>query len=78
MAVQNQQVHTFTEPPCCLICGQQRQEVIKILDEFICLACENDILHLQVDDMHYGYFVWRLKGLYQHLPVESMFDSIGD
>jgi hypothetical protein len=45
----------------CIICGQNRSNGIKILSEFICEACEAEMVHTDVKDAKYPYFIHQMK-----------------
>jgi hypothetical protein len=45
----------------CIICGQNRPNGIKILSEFICEACEAEMVHTDVKDAKYPYFIHQMK-----------------
>lgn len=45
----------------CIICGQSGGEGITIVSEFICEACEAEMVHTDVKDAKYPFFVNQLK-----------------
>jgi hypothetical protein len=45
----------------CIICGQNGSNGIKILSEFICEACEAEMVHTDVKDAKYPYFIHQMK-----------------
>jgi hypothetical protein len=45
----------------CIICGQYSHNGIKILSEFICEACEAEMVHTDVQDAKYPYFIHQMK-----------------
>ncbi len=53
------------EPIVCMICNQQQVEGIHICDEFICEDCEREIVHTDVRDAKYPFFIHRMKRMFQ-------------
>jgi hypothetical protein len=49
----------------CMICEQQRVEGIHICDEFICVSCESELVHTDVQDVRYPFFIHRMKQIFQ-------------
>lgn len=52
------------EAKTCIICGQPREEGIQVVTEFICSSCENEMVHTQVEDEKYPFFVRQLRQLW--------------
>lgn len=50
-----------TEACTCIICGQQRQEGIMIISEFICGECETEMIRTDVKDAKYPFFIHQMK-----------------
>lgn len=48
----------------CIICGQQHMEGIMICSEFICLECESEIVHTDVKDAKYPFFINQMKQIW--------------
>ncbi|TCS77950.1 sigma factor G inhibitor Gin [Tepidibacillus fermentans] len=48
----------------CVMCGHKEKEGIFIQGGFICDDCEEDIVHTEVEDEKYHYFVQQLKQLW--------------
>ncbi|MNI00369.1 Inhibitor of sigma-G Gin [compost metagenome] len=48
----------------CMICNQQKQEGIRIVSEFICEACEKEMIETDAQDVRYLFFVRQMKQLY--------------
>ncbi|AWB46727.1 inhibitor of sigma-G Gin [Paenibacillus sp. CAA11] len=48
----------------CIICGQQKKDGIFIVSEFICEGCEAEMVHTDVKDEKYHYFVHRMKQIW--------------
>ncbi|EXX86141.1 Inhibitor of sigma-G Gin [Paenibacillus darwinianus] len=52
---------------CCIICGQFKETGIRIVKEFICEACEFEMVRTDVKDEKYPFFVHQLKQIWvQH------------
>jgi hypothetical protein len=45
----------------CLICEQEKENGIYLLNYFICRSCEKDIVNTEADDRGYKYYLDRLK-----------------
>ena len=54
---------------CCIICGQQKVEGIVIVDQFICSGCEQEMVHAEVGDAKYPYYIHQLKRLWMQLQA---------
>jgi hypothetical protein len=50
-----------TETSICIICGQSKQEGIMLISEFICEQCEHEMVHTDVKDEKYPFFIRQLK-----------------
>ena len=48
----------------CIICGQMKQEGIRIISEFICDACESEIIKTDVKDAKYPFFIRRMRRIW--------------
>jgi len=50
----------------CIICGQAKKadEGFFIVSEFICLSCENEIVHTDVKDEKYPFFIHQMKQIW--------------
>lgn len=48
----------------CIICGQQKKEGIVIVSEFICEACEAEMVQTDVKDEKYNHFVHQMKQIW--------------
>jgi hypothetical protein len=48
----------------CIICGQIKANGIVIISEFICENCEAEIVHTDVQDAKYPYFIHQLKQIW--------------
>jgi len=52
--------------PSCMICGQQKEDGIMIISEFICEDCEKEMVKTDVSDIKYPFFIHQMKKiLYQ-------------
>lgn len=45
----------------CIICNQFKPNGIRILSEFICESCEVEMVHTDVQDAKYPYFIHQMK-----------------
>ncbi|SDZ66629.1 Inhibitor of sigma-G Gin [Evansella caseinilytica] len=45
----------------CLICEQEKDQGIHLLNYFICAECESEIVQTNTDDRGYAYYLKRLK-----------------
>ncbi|MBB6638256.1 hypothetical protein J2Z47_005961 [Cohnella thailandensis] len=45
----------------CIVCGQPKEEGIHIVNEFICISCEMEMVQTKVEDEKYPFFVNRLR-----------------
>ncbi|WP_238162459.1 sigma factor G inhibitor Gin [Cohnella sp. AR92] len=45
----------------CIVCGQPKEQGIHIVNEFICLDCETEMVQTKVEDEKYPFFVHRLR-----------------
>ncbi|MFC5648866.1 sigma factor G inhibitor Gin [Paenibacillus solisilvae] len=48
----------------CIICGHDKQEGIRIVDEFICETCEVEMVRTEVQDAKYPFFIHQLKRIW--------------
>ncbi|MFD2611577.1 sigma factor G inhibitor Gin [Paenibacillus gansuensis] len=48
----------------CIICGEQKAEGIHIVSEFICDACETEMVRTDVKDEKYPFFIHQLKQIW--------------
>ena len=51
------------EQKSCIVCGEPKDEGITIVTEFICTSCESEMVHTNVEDERYPFFVRQLKRL---------------
>lgn len=52
------------ERQTCIICNQQRRDMLQLLQQPICTICEQDIVHVQVMDEEYDFYLARLKEIW--------------
>jgi hypothetical protein len=48
----------------CIICGQLKQNGITIISEFICESCEVEMVHTDVKDVKYPFFIHQMKQIW--------------
>lgn len=48
----------------CIVCGEEKDEGITIVTQFICHSCESTIVQTKVEDEKYPFFVRRMKQLW--------------
>ena len=48
----------------CIICGERKSEGIHIVSEFICDACESEMVHTEVQEEKYHFFIHQLKQIW--------------
>ena len=53
--------HSEPEELTCIICEQQRKEGIVICGQLICEQCEQEMLHTDVLDEKYPFFITQMK-----------------
>jgi len=49
---------------CCIICGHEKQEGLRIINEFICESCELEMVRTEVQDAKYPFFIHQLKQIW--------------
>jgi len=54
-----------SEEEICMICGGRHLGGLHLGGEFICAGCEREIVHTDVSDAKYPYFIHRMKQLWQ-------------
>ncbi|MGD9677774.1 MAG: sigma factor G inhibitor Gin [Vulcanibacillus sp.] len=45
----------------CAICGTKKREGINIHSYFICAICEEEIVHTEVNNERYTFFIKKMK-----------------
>ncbi|SFT28640.1 MULTISPECIES: sigma factor G inhibitor Gin [Paenibacillus] len=48
----------------CIICGHEKEQGIRIIDEFICETCEVEMVRTEVQDAKYPFFIHQLKRIW--------------
>jgi hypothetical protein len=48
----------------CIVCGEARAEGITIIGEFICEACESEMVQTDVKDEKYPFFIHQLRQIW--------------
>ncbi len=56
-------IEAGSEMPC-IICGQMKLNGIVIISEFICESCEAEMVHTEVHDAKYPYFIHQMKQIW--------------
>lgn len=54
----------------CIICEENKETGYFILQSFICVECENDIVHTDTSSPYYSFLVQQLKKLNQ-IPIST-------
>ena len=49
----------------CMICERQQVEGLRIVEEFICVDCERELVQTEVSDAKYPFFIHRMKQMWQ-------------
>lgn len=47
----------------CIICEEPKHKGIQLYKSFICQACEHNMVHTDVREVKYRYYVEKLKSL---------------
>ncbi|WP_449538305.1 sigma factor G inhibitor Gin [Ferdinandcohnia sp. Marseille-Q9671] len=45
----------------CIICEQEKKNGIHLYTRFICMDCEQDIIHTETNDPKYQFYLDRLR-----------------
>jgi hypothetical protein len=45
----------------CIICKLEKAEGLRICEEWICTSCEAEMVHTDVKDPKYSFFIHQLK-----------------
>ena len=51
----------------CIICGEHKEQGIVIVSEFICEDCEAEMVHTDVKDDKYDFFIHQMKQIWMQL-----------
>ncbi len=49
----------------CIVCGTHQEEGITIWDSFICHQCEQEMIHTDVFDAKYPFFIEKMKNIWR-------------
>lgn len=52
------------KPIRCMICDEECEEGIVLLDHLICTSCEQEIVHTNAEDEKYDYFVYQMRAIF--------------
>jgi hypothetical protein len=55
------------EMETCIICKELKMKGIKIVSEFICEDCESEMVHTDVKDDKYDFFIHQMKQIWVQL-----------
>ena len=47
----------------CIICEENKEKGFFILESFICLECESDILHTDTSSPYYSFIIKQMRKL---------------
>lgn len=50
-------------PGNCMICGEWKEEGLTIVNRFLCLTCERELVRTEVDEARYAFFVRQMRQL---------------
>ncbi|EPY11110.1 MULTISPECIES: sigma factor G inhibitor Gin [Paenibacillus] len=53
----------------CIVCGEATNDGIMVVNQFICTACEQEMVKTNVQDLKYSFFIHKLKRLWLHTNV---------
>ncbi len=53
-----------TKPQICVICQQERNDILRILDKAVCTDCEKEMVVVKTTDLAYDFYVARLKEIW--------------
>lgn len=54
-------LNLFDNGEKCMVCGNEKNLGIHIIDQFICEACETEIVHTDVEDPKYAEYLSKLS-----------------
>ncbi|GAX88700.1 sigma factor G inhibitor Gin [Effusibacillus lacus] len=52
------------ETHVCIVCREPKTSGIRIWDQFVCAACEREIVQTDVEDEKYDFYIERLKPIW--------------
>lgn len=50
----------------CIICGEVTNDGIIVVNQFICILCEQEMVNTDVQDTKYSFFIHQLRQLWLH------------
>ena len=59
-----QVVQDSNEDIVCIICNEQKEQGMKICEQWICCDCEREIVRTDVSDVRYQFFVEAMKKIW--------------
>lgn len=48
----------------CIVCRENKLAGIRIWGQFVCTDCERDIVHTEVEDEKYPFYIERMKRIW--------------
>lgn len=48
----------------CIVCGNDRKDGLEIWGEFICRECESEMVHTDVQDEKYPFFIQQMRQIW--------------
>lgn len=48
----------------CIVCNQEKDEGIRIIDGFICTTCEIEMVQTDAQDEKYPFFIHQLRRIW--------------
>ncbi|ANB56562.1 inhibitor of sigma-G Gin family protein [Anoxybacillus sp. B7M1] len=57
----NQSTTNHTVGDTCIVCEQLKHQGIRIYTKFLCIDCEQEIVHTEIDDPKYQFYLQQLK-----------------
>ena len=48
----------------CIVCSKQTASGIRLYTEFICVDCESEMIHTDVRDEKYPFFIHQLRQIW--------------
>jgi hypothetical protein len=48
----------------CIICGKEEGKGLFIYESFVCQTCEREMVHTNVEDDKYRFFIQKLKKIW--------------
>jgi len=57
-------LYTNHQKKICVMCGHKEKDGIMVQQGFICDDCANEIVHTEVEDEKYAFFIEKMKALW--------------